>query len=156
MIICIGYFVTELRLIENDKLGDNVTLIMTTVWFLKNYFDIDFTDYGVSSYDIGIGFGHFAISTPDVYKLVEDIRAKGGVVTREPGPVKGGQSVITFVKDDGYVFELIQRGPTLEPLRQVMLRVGDLETAGTIYFKRIFAHGCVYFIKTLVIIIMFL
>nr|POE54648.1 putative lactoylglutathione lyase [Quercus suber] len=115
---------------------------MTTVWFLKNYFDIDFTDYGVSSYDIGIGFGHFAISTPDVYKLVEDIRAKGGVVTREPGPVKGGQSVITFVKDDGYVFELIQRGPTLEPLRQVMLRVGDLETAGTIYFKRIFAHGC--------------
>ena len=91
-----------------------------------------------------------------VYKLVEDIRAKGDVVTREPGPVKGGQSVIAFVKDPyGYVFEL-QRGPTPEPLCQVMLRVGDLETAGTIYFKRIFAHGCVYFIKTLVIIIMFL
>ena len=66
MIICIGYFVTELRHIENDKLGDNVTLITTTVWFLNNYFDIDFTDYGVSSYDIGTGFGHFAISTPDV------------------------------------------------------------------------------------------
>ena len=66
MIICIGYFVTELRHIENDKFGDNVTLIMTTVWFLKNYFDIDFTDYGVSSYDIGTGFGHFAIATPDV------------------------------------------------------------------------------------------
>ena len=92
-----------------------------------------------------------------VYKLVEDIRAKGGVVTREPGPVKGGQSVIAFVKDpDGYVFELIQRGPTPEPLYQVMLRVGDLETAGTIYFKRVFAHGCVQFIRTLVIIIMFL
>ena len=75
MIICIGYFVTELRLIENDKLGDNVTLIMTTVWFLKNYFDIDFTVYGVSSYDIGIGFGHFAIATPDVsfiFILLED------------------------------------------------------------------------------------
>ena len=52
-----------------------------------------------------------------VYKLVEDIRAKGGVVTREPGPVKGGQSVIAFVKDpDGYVFELIQRVPTPQPL----------------------------------------
>ena len=66
MIICIRYFVTKLRLIENDKLGDNVTLIMTTVWFLKNYFDIDFTDYGVSSYHIGTGFGHFAIAKPDV------------------------------------------------------------------------------------------
>ena len=66
MIICIGYFVRELRHTENDKLGDNVTLIMTTVWFLKNYSDLDFTDYGVSSYDIGTGFGHFAIATPDV------------------------------------------------------------------------------------------
>ena len=89
--------------------------------------------------------------------MVEDIRAKSGVITREPGPVKGGQSIIAFVKDpDGYIFELIQRGPTPEPLCQVMLRVGDLETAGTIYFKRIFAHGCVYFIRTLVIITMFL
>ena len=45
--------------------------------------------------------------------MVEDIRAKGGVVIREPGPIKGGQSVIAFVKDpDGYVFELIQRVPT--------------------------------------------
>ena len=92
-----------------------------------------------------------------VYKLVEDIRAKGGVVTRELGPVKVGQPVIAFVKDpDGYVFELIPRGPTPKPLCQVMLRVGDLETAGTIYFLRIFAHGCVYFIRTLVITIMFL
>nr|XP_023927624.1 lactoylglutathione lyase GLX1 [Quercus suber]XP_023927625.1 lactoylglutathione lyase GLX1 [Quercus suber]POE91702.1 putative lactoylglutathione lyase [Quercus suber] len=91
-------------------------------------------NYGVSSYDIGTGFGHFAIATPDVYKLVEDIRAKGGVVTREPGPVKGGQSVIAFVKDpDGYIFELIQRGPTPEPLCQVMLRVGDLDRSIKFY-----------------------
>lgn len=69
-----------------------------------------------------------------VYKLVEDIRAKGGVVTREPGPVKGGQSVIAFVKDlDGYVFELIQRGPTPEPICQVMLRVGDLDRSIKFY-----------------------
>ena len=45
-----------------------------------------------------------------VYKLAEDIRAKGGVVTRQPGPVRGGQPVIAFVKDpDGYVFELTKR-----------------------------------------------
>ena len=69
VMICVGYFVTKLRLIENDKLGDNVTFIMTTVWFLKNYFDIDFTDCGVSSYDIGTGFGHFAIATPDVSSI---------------------------------------------------------------------------------------
>jgi|UniRef100_A0A2N9H607 lactoylglutathione lyase len=93
-------------------------------------------NYGVSSYDIGTGFGHFAIATQDVYKLVEDVRANGGEVTREPGPVKGGKSVIAFVKDpDGYVFELIQRGPTPEPLCQVMLRVGDLERSIKFYEK---------------------
>lgn len=68
--------------------------------------------------------------------MVEDIRAKGGIVTREPGPVKGGKSVIAFVKDpDGYIFELIQRGPTPEPLCQVMLRVGDLEKSIQFYEK---------------------
>ncbi|XP_022142112.1 putative lactoylglutathione lyase [Momordica charantia] len=93
-------------------------------------------NYGVCSYDIGTGFGHFAIATQDVYKLVEDIRAKGGSITREPGPVKGGSSVIAFAKDpDGYVFELIQRGPTPEPLCQVMLRVGDLERSIKFYEK---------------------
>ncbi|KAJ6706808.1 LACTOYLGLUTATHIONE LYASE-LIKE PROTEIN [Salix viminalis] len=85
-------------------------------------------NYGVTSYDIGEGFGHFGIATEDVYKLVEKLRALGGNITREPGPVKGGASVIAFVKDpDGYTFELIQRGPTPEPLCQLMLRVGDLD-----------------------------
>lgn len=73
---------------------------------------------------------------PQVYKLVEDIRAKGGNITREPGPVKGGKSVIAFVKDpDGYVFELIQRESTPEPFCQVMLRVGNLERAIKFYEK---------------------
>lgn len=93
-------------------------------------------NYGVTSYDIGTGFGHFAIATPDVSKLVEDVRAKGGVVTREPGPVKGGSSVIAFVKDpDGYLFEIIQREQTPEPLCQVMLRVGDLDRSIKFYEK---------------------
>ena len=71
-----------------------------------------------------------------VYKLVEKLRALGGNITREPGPVKGGASVIAFVKDpDGYAFELIQRGPTPEPLCQLMLRVGDLDRSIKFYEK---------------------
>lgn len=93
-------------------------------------------NYGVTSYDIGTGFGHFAIATPDVYKFVEDVRAKGGKVTREPGPVSGGASVIAFVADpDGYLFEILQRASTPEPLCQVMLRVGDLERSIKFYEK---------------------
>ena len=63
---------TRSQHLNNDKVGENFTkksMIMPfilTVWSLKNYFDIVFTDYGVTSYDIGTGFGHFAIATPDV------------------------------------------------------------------------------------------
>ncbi|THU48477.1 hypothetical protein C4D60_Mb09t26660 [Musa balbisiana] len=102
-----------------------------------SHFVVELTyNYGVDKYDIGTGFGHFAIATEDVYKLVEGIRAKGGKITREPGPVKGGTTVIAFVQDpDGYMFELIQRGPTPEPLCQIMLRVGDLERSIKFYEK---------------------
>ncbi|KAL4313326.1 hypothetical protein GQ457_01G046530 [Hibiscus cannabinus] len=88
----------------------------------ESHFVFELTyNYGVSSYDIGTGFGHFAIATPDIYKMVEDIRAKGGNVTREPGPVKGGSTVIALVKDpDGYTFELIQRASTPDPLCQAL------------------------------------
>ncbi|XP_042375249.1 lactoylglutathione lyase GLX1-like [Zingiber officinale] len=102
-----------------------------------SHFVVELTyNYGVDKYDIGTGFGHFAIASEDVYKLVEDIRSKGGKIKREPGPVKGGTTVIAFVEDpDGYLFELIQRGPTPEPLCQVMLRVGDLERSIKFYEK---------------------
>ncbi|KAL0908992.1 hypothetical protein M5K25_023510 [Dendrobium thyrsiflorum] len=102
-----------------------------------SHFVVELTyNYGVDKYDIGTGFGHFAIASEDIYKLVEDIRAKGGKVTREPGPVKGGTTVIAFVQDpDGYIFELIQRGPTPEPLCQVMLRVGNLDRSIQFYEK---------------------
>ncbi|XP_020593985.1 lactoylglutathione lyase [Phalaenopsis equestris] len=102
-----------------------------------SHFVVELTyNYGVDKYDIGTGFGHFAIASEDIYKLVEDIRAKGGKITREPGPVKGGSTVIAFAQDpDGYIFELLQRGPTLEPLCQVMLRVGDLDRSIQFYEK---------------------
>ncbi|GJP46467.1 hypothetical protein CLOM_g5751 [Closterium sp. NIES-68] len=93
-------------------------------------------NYGVDKYDIGAGFGHFGISVDDVYKTVELVKSRGGKVTREAGPVKGGKSVIAFVEDPaGYKWEIIQRPPTPEPLCQVMLRVGDLDRAIKFYEK---------------------
>ncbi|XVF49137.1 hypothetical protein PTKIN_Ptkin03bG0244100 [Pterospermum kingtungense] len=102
-----------------------------------SHFVIELTyNYGVDKYDIGTGFGHFGIAVEDVAKTVELIKAKGGKVTREPGPVKGGTTVIAFVEDpDSYKFELIERGPSPEPLCQVMLRVGDLEHSINFYEK---------------------
>ena len=66
-------------------------------------------NYGVERYDLGSAFGHVAIGVPDVKKACERVRAAGGKVTREPGPVKGGTSVIAFVEDpDGYKIEFIE------------------------------------------------
>jgi len=66
-------------------------------------------NYGVDKYDLGTAFGHIAIAVDDAYAACEKIRAAGGNVTREPGPVKGGTTVIAFVTDpDGYKLELIQ------------------------------------------------
>ena len=68
-------------------------------------------NHGVSSYDLGTAYGHIAIGVPDAYAACDRIRAEGGAVTREAGPVKGGTTVIAFVTDpDGYKVELIQRG----------------------------------------------
>jgi lactoylglutathione lyase len=66
-------------------------------------------NYGVERYEMGTAFGHIAIAVPDAYAACERIRAAGGNVTREAGPVKGGTTVIAFVTDpDGYKIELIQ------------------------------------------------
>lgn len=67
-------------------------------------------NYGVSSYELGDAYGHLAIAVEDIYATCAAVRAQGGNVTREPGPVKGGSSVIAFVQDpDGYKVELIER-----------------------------------------------
>jgi lactoylglutathione lyase len=66
-------------------------------------------NYGVERYELGSAFGHVAIGVPDVKQACERVRASGGKVTREPGPVKGGTSVIAFVEDpDGYKLEFIE------------------------------------------------
>jgi lactoylglutathione lyase len=62
-------------------------------------------------YEIGTGFGHLAIGVPDVAATCEKLRAAGGRITREAGPVKFGTTIIAFVEDpDGYKIELVQRG----------------------------------------------
>ena len=67
-------------------------------------------NYGVDKYEMGTAYGHIAISADDIYSACESVRANGGNVTREPGPVKGGTTVIAFVTDpDGYKIELIER-----------------------------------------------
>ncbi len=66
-------------------------------------------NWDTRSYDPGNGFGHIAIGVDDIYQVCEDIRANGGIITREPGPMKHGATVIAFVRDpDGYAIELIE------------------------------------------------
>jgi lactoylglutathione lyase len=68
-------------------------------------------NWGTDKYDLGNAFGHIALEVDDVYKACEDIKKRGGKVTREAGPMKHGSTVIAFVEDpDGYKIELIQRG----------------------------------------------
>ena len=67
-------------------------------------------NHGVDKYDIGSAYGHIALQVADAYAACEKIKAAGGNVTREAGPVKGGTTVIAFVTDpDGYKVELIQK-----------------------------------------------
>ena len=67
-------------------------------------------NYGVDKYELGSAFGHIALAVDDCYKTCDAIKAAGGNVTREAGPVKGGSTVIAFVTDpDGYKIEFIER-----------------------------------------------
>ena len=66
-------------------------------------------NWDTSSYEIGSGYGHIAIGVDDIAGVCDQIRAKGGRVVREPGPMKNGTTVIAFVEDpDGYKVELIE------------------------------------------------
>jgi lactoylglutathione lyase len=67
-------------------------------------------NYGVTSYDLGTAYGHIAIGVSDIRATCDKIRQAGGTITREPGAVKGGNTMIAFVQDpDGYKIELIER-----------------------------------------------
>ncbi|MCQ4286103.1 lactoylglutathione lyase [Pseudomonas stutzeri] len=65
-------------------------------------------NWDVDSYELGTGYGHIALEVEDVYKACEDIRSRGGKITREPGPMLHGSSILAFVEDpDGYKVELL-------------------------------------------------
>ena len=67
-------------------------------------------NYGVTSYEMGNAYGHIALSAENIYEACAAVKASGGQISREPGPVKGGKTVIAFITDpDGYKIELIER-----------------------------------------------
>ena len=122
---------TMLRVVDLDKSIDFYTNVLgMKLLRRKDYpdgkFTLAFVGYGdesqhavielthnweTKSYELGNAFGHIAIGLPDVYKACDAVKTKGGKVTREPGPMKFGGSVIAFVEDpDGYKIEFIQKG----------------------------------------------
>jgi lactoylglutathione lyase len=69
-------------------------------------------NWGVDNYEIGTAFGHLALGVPDIYATCEALRKAGVKISREPGPVKFGTTVIAFIDDpNGYKIELIERKP---------------------------------------------
>lgn len=100
-----------LRTSENPKY--RYTLAFLGYGSNPDHAEIELTyNWDVASYDMGTAFGHLALGVPDAAAACETIRAAGGNITREAGPVKGGTTIIAFVTDpDGYKIELIQRRP---------------------------------------------
>ena len=108
-------FYTEIlgmKLIRTSENPDyKYTLAFVGYGTNPDHAEIELTyNWGVESYEQGTAYGHIALGVPDTYAACEKIKAAGGNVTREAGPVKGGNTVIAFVTDpDGYKIELIQR-----------------------------------------------
>ncbi|MDP3618202.1 MAG: lactoylglutathione lyase [Ramlibacter sp.] len=104
--------VLDMKLLRTTERPDqNYSLAFVGYGSNPDHAEIELTyNHGVDSYEMGTAFGHLALGVSDVYGACEKIRAGGGNITREPGPVKGGSTVIAFVTDpDGYKIELIER-----------------------------------------------
>ena len=97
---------------RKDYPGGEFTLAFVGYGEEKDNTVIELTyNWGVSEYDLGKGYGHIALGVDDIYGTCDRINAQGGKVSREPGPMKHGTTVIAFVEDpDGYKIELIQLG----------------------------------------------
>ena len=103
--------VLGMKLLRTTERPDqNYSLAFVGYGSNPDHAEIELTyNHGVSSYEMGTAFGHLALGVEDAYGACEKIRAGGGNITREPGPVKGGSTVIAFVTDpDGYKIELIE------------------------------------------------
>ncbi|MGL5942852.1 MAG: lactoylglutathione lyase [Waterburya sp.] len=97
---------------RKDYPGGEFTLAFVGYGDEKDNTVIELTyNWGVEKYDLGEGYGHIALGVDDIYGTCDRIKSQGGKVTREPGPMKHGTTVIAFVEDpDGYKVELIQLG----------------------------------------------
>lgn len=97
---------------RKDYPGGEFTLAFVGYGDEKDNTVIELTyNWGVSEYDLGKGYGHIALGVDDIYGTCDRIKAQGGKVSREPGPMKHGSTVIAFVEDpNGYKIELIQLG----------------------------------------------
>lgn len=99
----------------NDRPDQQYSLAFVGYGNNPEHAEIELTyNYGVEKYELGTAFGHMAIGVPDVAKTCDQIRERaahfGAAITREAGPVKGGNTIIAFITDpDGYKVELIQR-----------------------------------------------
>ena len=96
---------------KTDRPDQKYTLAFVGYGTNPEHAELELTyNYGVDKYDIGTAYGHIAIAVEDAAKACANVKAQGGNVTREAGPVKGGATVIAFVSDpDGYKIELIER-----------------------------------------------
>ncbi len=96
---------------QSDRPEQQYTLAFLGYGKNPEHTELELTyNYGVEHYDLGSAYGHIAISVPDVAQTCAAVKAAGGNVTREAGPVKGGTTVIAFITDpDGYKIELIER-----------------------------------------------
>lgn len=95
-----------------DRPEQKYTLAFVGYGTNPEHAEIELTyNYGVDKYELGTAYGHIALAVEDAAATCAQVKAQGGTVTREAGPVKGGSTVIAFVQDpDGYKIELIERG----------------------------------------------
>ena len=96
---------------RNDFPGGKFTLAFVGYQDEKDAAVLELThNWGVDHYEIGSGYGHVALEVDDAYAACSEIKKRGGIVTREAGPMQHGTSVIAFVQDpDGYKIELVQK-----------------------------------------------
>lgn len=96
---------------QKDYPGGEFTLAFVGYGDEADHTVIELTyNWGVDSYDLGNAYGHIALGVDDIYQTCDRIKSLGGKVTREPGPMKHGSTVIAFIEDPtGYKIELIQR-----------------------------------------------
>jgi lactoylglutathione lyase len=101
----------ELR--RNDVPDGKYTLVFVGYGDEKSNTVLELTyNYGVEDYDQGTAFGHLALGVPDIHATCEALRKAGAKISREPGPVKFGTTIIAFIEDpNGYKIELIERKP---------------------------------------------